>query len=71
MKLFDVANRYVRESDWKTLAMLKFCLFSIGIIAGVLLPQSCKTPVLAVFGTVFAVTYVPLMAKFFRLWKRG
>lgn len=70
MKLFDTANQYVRESDWKTLAMLKFCLFSIGIIVGVLLPQSCRTAVLVIFGLVFLVTYIPLMKKFFRILKK-
>lgn len=69
MKLFDKANRYCRESTWKTLAALKFCLFSIGIIVGVLLPEACKTPVLVIFGVVFVVTYIPLMAKFIRIWR--
>ncbi|MGN0777905.1 MAG: permease of phosphate ABC transporter [Aristaeellaceae bacterium] len=69
MKLFDIANRYCRESTWKTLAVLKFCLLSLGIVIGVLLPQSCKVPVLIIFGIIFVVTYVPLMAKLFRLWK--
>lgn len=69
MKLFDKANRYCRESTWQTLAALKFCLFSIGIIVGVLLPDTCRTPVLVIFGTVFVVTYIPLMAKFIRIWR--
>lgn len=67
MKLFDAADRYCKTSTWKTLAALKFCLFSIGIMVGVLLPESCKIPVLVLFGIVFLVTYVPLMAKLFRL----
>ena len=25
-KLFALADRYLQESDWKTMAMLKFCL---------------------------------------------
>lgn len=69
MKLFETANRYCRESTWKTLAALKFCLFSLGVIVGVLLPQTWKVPVLIIFGIIFVVTYVPLMAKLFRLWK--
>lgn len=69
MKLFDRANRYCTESNWKTLAALKFCLFSLGIIVGVLLPEGCKIPVLVVFGIVFLVTYVPLMAKFVKIWR--
>lgn len=71
MKLFKLANEYCRQSTWKTLALVKFCLFSIGIMVGVLLPDSMKTTVLAVFGVVFLVTYIPLMAKLFRLWKKG
>ena len=54
----------------KTLAALKFCLFSIGIIVGVLLPDTCKLPVLVIFGVVLVVTYIPLMAKFIRLCRR-
>ncbi|MGN0996031.1 MAG: permease of phosphate ABC transporter [Candidatus Ventricola sp.] len=69
MKLFEVADRYCKESTWKTMAALKFCLFSMGIIVGVLLPESCKIPVLVIFGIVFIVTYIPLMSKYFKLWK--
>ena len=69
MKLFEVADRYCKESTWKTMAALKFCLFSIGIIVGVLLPETYKTPVLVIFGIVFIVTYIPLMSKYFKLWK--
>lgn len=69
MKLFEVADRYCKESTWKTMAALKFCLFSIGIIVGVLLPETYKTPVLVIFGIVFIVTYIPLMRKYFKLWK--
>ena len=69
MKLFEVADRYGKESTWKTMAALKFCLFSIGIIVGVLLPETYKTPVLVIFGIVFIVTYIPLMRKYFKLWK--
>ena len=33
-KLFYSADRYIKKSGWKDLAMLKFCLFSIGFLAG-------------------------------------
>ena len=29
-KLFDAANRYIETSDWKTIAVLKFCLIALG-----------------------------------------
>lgn len=69
MKLFEVADQYCKESTWKTMAAVKFCLFSIGIIVGVLLPETCHPPVLVIFGIVFIITYIPLMRKFFKLWK--
>ena len=69
MKLFDVANKYCKESDWKILAMVKFCLFSMGIIVGVLLPDRFRNVVLIIFGVIFIATYIPLMSNFFKLWK--
>ena len=70
MKLFDAANQYCKESDWKTFAMIKFCLCSMGVIIGVLLPQSVKTAALTIAAVVFVVTYVPLMIKLFKVFKR-
>ena len=70
MKLFDAANQYCKESDWKTLAMIKFCLCSMGVIIGVLLPQSVETAALTLAAVVFVVTYVPLMIKLFKVFKR-
>ena len=70
MKLFDAANQYCKESDWKTLAMIKFCLCSMGVIIGVLLPQSVKTAALTIAAVAFVVTYVPLMIKLFKVFKR-
>ena len=69
MKLFDAANQYLRESDWKTLTAIKFCLFSMGVIVGLLLPQSQRTLLITVFAAVFIATYIPLMRKLFRIFK--
>ncbi len=33
-KLFELGNQYVKESDWKDLALVKFCLCAMGIIIG-------------------------------------
>lgn len=33
-KLFELGNQYVKESDWKDLALIKCCLCSMGIIIG-------------------------------------
>jgi len=69
LKLFDAANRYCQESTWKTIAALKFCLLSLGVIIGMLLPQSWKLPIIAVCAVVFAITYIPLMHKLLRIVK--
>ena len=67
-KLFDAANRYIETSDWKTIAVLKFCLISLGLMAGMRIRPEHKKPVLIGALCVFAATYVPLMAKFARVF---
>ena len=64
-KLFCYADRYIRKSDWKDLAMIKFCLFSMGILAGMRIPEKNRKQAGWIAAVVFAVTYIPLMAKFF------
>jgi len=69
MKLFQIADRYCKESNWKTLALLKICLFSIGLMAGTLLPRNKKNTALGIGAAAFLATYIPLMGKFFRTWQ--
>jgi len=38
LKLFEIGNVYVRQSDWKDLALVKLCLFSMGILVALRLP---------------------------------
>lgn len=66
-KLFECANRYVRESDWKDLALVKFCLFAMGIMAGISIPEGKRKYPFLIAGVVFIATYIPLMAKFGRV----
>lgn len=66
-KLFAVADEYVRVSDWKVLSLLKICLLSLGMLFGMQIAPKHKKPVFWSCVVLFAVTYVPLMAKFFRL----
>ena len=64
-KLFCYADRYIEKSDWKDLAMIKFCLFSMGILAGMRIPGKNKKQAGWIAAAVFVATYIPLMAKFF------
>ena len=66
-RLFDYADRYLQESDWKTIALLKFCLFSMGLLVGTYISQKKKDCARIIALIVFVVTYVPLMAKFFKV----
>ena len=70
MKLFQVAGRYCKESNWKTLALLKICLFSIGIMVGMLIPKEKKKAVFGIGAVAFLATYLPLMGKFFCTWQQ-
>lgn len=63
-QLFDYADKYIRQSTWKDWALLKFCLFAMGILAGMQIPEKNKkhTGIIAVI--VLVATYIPLITKF-------
>ena len=63
-KLFDKANKYLEICDWKDMALLKFCLFSIGVFAGTHVTCKNKKATNIVAAIVFVITYIPLMGKF-------
>ena len=66
-KLLEFGNRYAGESTWKDFALVKFCLFSMGLIAGIFVPEKHKKTAIGGAAAVFAATYIPLMTKVFRL----
>jgi hypothetical protein len=65
-RLLDFGNEYARKSTWKDFALVKFCLFSMGLAAGTAVPKKHRKKALAASGAVFALTYIPLMYKVFR-----
>ena len=65
-KLFDVANRYIETSDWKIIAVLKFCLISLGVMLGMTVSEKYRKPVLLTALAVFFPTYSVLMLKFYK-----
>lgn len=64
-RLFVYAEKYIAKSDWKDLAMLKFCLFAMGVLAGMRIPEKSRKQAGWIAAAVFVATYIPLMAKFF------
>lgn len=70
-KLFEYANEYVKESDWKDLALLKFCLFAMGLLVGMKVAPRHKKAVTITAIMVFIATYIPLMSKFVKIAADG
>lgn len=64
-KLFSIADQYIQESTWKDLALIKFCLCAMGVLIGTIINPRYKKITLAIASSVFIVTYIPLMGKFF------
>ena len=63
-RLFASADEFLRESGWRDLALVKLCLFSMGLLAGLQVSELRRKRVSIAASAVFPLTYVPLMAKF-------
>lgn len=68
-KLMELGDRYAAQSNWKDFALTKFCLCSMGVLIGVNLPKKHKKCATAAAAGIFALTYVPLMARVFSVAK--
>lgn len=68
--LFDSADEYLKNCDWKDLALVKFCLFAMGLMVGGVLPEKAKKPALLTGAAVFVATYIPLMLKYGKIVAR-
>lgn len=66
-QLLALTDRYIQQSDWKTMALLKACLLALGIVVGALVPPKHKKTAVALGLPLFFVTYLPLMAKLIHL----
>lgn len=63
----DLGNRYAAESNWKDFALLKLCLFALGIVIGTQVAPNYKKIVISTSIGIFIATYVPLMSKVFKI----
>ncbi len=62
-KFFELGNRYAKESNWTDFALVKFCLFSMGLFVGMTVPEKHKKIVVSGAICIFLLTYIPLMVK--------
>ena len=63
-RLTDAADRFLKASSWRDIAVLKFCLMALGILMGLAIPARKKKPAAWAAALVFLATYIPLMVKF-------
>lgn len=70
-RLFCYAEKYIAKSDWKDFAMFKFCLFAMGVLAGMRIPEKNRKQAGWIAAAVFLATYIPLMTKFFFVVREG
>lgn len=66
-ELFELGNKYAQESDWKDFAAVKFCLCAMGVLIGTFITTKHKPKVRRIAGSIFLITYIPLMYKVFKI----
>ena len=69
-KIFDAADVYLRQFTWKDLALVKFCLFSMGLFCGLFVKEKSKKHFAIGALIVFVATYIPLMSDFIPMLKK-
>lgn len=62
--LFDRADRYAAQSTWRDFALVKVCLFSMGVLMGLIVPVWKKKLTALGAGLLFLPTYVILLRRF-------
>lgn len=66
-KLLDWANGCIRRRDWKNVALLKFCMLSLGVLIGLALPNRGRRLARQVCAEVFLLAWATLMVDCFRM----
>lgn len=70
MKIFfEIGNRFAAKSSWIDFALTKFCLFSMGLMIGLIISEKHRLSVCIVAAIVCVSTYIPLMIKIFKTMK--
>lgn len=64
-RMLEYADKYLQKSNWKDIGIIKYCLFSFGLLTGTYIPQKNKecVRIIAIIG--FIVTTTLIMTKFF------
>jgi hypothetical protein len=62
--LLNYADNYMKQCNWKDMALIKSCLFALGLLVGISLPKDKKKPFLSIASIMYVITYIPIMIKF-------
>ncbi len=68
-KLTEFINRYIHECTWTDYSFLKTCLFSLGMVVGMMVPEKNKHRLMPVMKAVFLGTYIILLKKAIKIFK--
>jgi ABC-type anion transport system duplicated permease subunit len=71
MNLFDWGKGYIKNMSIMDMGMLKICLFSIGVIVGILLPANVTSMALNIAIVIFAVTIILILYKMLKFAKNS
>ena len=58
------ADAYAAHSTWKDFALVKMCLFAMGLLMGMSLPKAAKRWCACLASVAFVATWVVLMLRF-------
>ncbi|MCL1808722.1 MAG: permease of phosphate ABC transporter [Clostridiales bacterium] len=67
MNLFKSVDDCIKKFSLLDFGLLKLCVGSAGLLAGLLVPKKNKKTTLAAASIVFSFTLFPLMLKFVRI----
>ena len=70
-KLFHLASKYLSTCDWKDLALVKVCVFAMGLFVGAHVLEEDRKGVKVLSFFAFLATYIMLMKKFFQYLKEA
>ena len=62
-ELLKCAQKYKDRMNLMDFALIKVCIFSMGVLIGVGVPKKCKKRVAISAGVAFAFTYAPIITK--------
>ena len=63
-KYLDDGMKFFATCTWKDIGLLKLCLFSLGMVAGMTIPAKRRAIPCLVAAVAFVGSYIPLMARF-------